>query len=135
MSDSAAVLFVNDTFYEAFRARDFDTMDQLWARRGPIACIHPGWRALTGREDVMQSWEGILGGEHTPDVACRGAEVFVEGDSAFVVCYEVIGTTVLAATNVFRREDGTWRLAHHQAGPCDLAPDAFGDEPEETPMQ
>ncbi len=135
MSESAAVLFVNQAFYDAFRGRDLDTMEQLWARRGPIACIHPGWRALTGREDVMQSWENILGGEHAPDVACRGAEAFVQGDGAFVVCYEVIGTTVLVATNVFRREDGSWRLVHHQAGPCDLAPEAFGEEPEDSPMQ
>ena len=48
---------------------------------------------------------------------------------------EAIGNTVHADTNVFRREEGAWRLAHHQAGPCDLGPDAFGDEPEETPMQ
>ena len=135
MSDSAAVLFVNEAFYEAFRARDFDTMDQLWARRGQVACIHPGWRALTGREEVMRSWQGILGGEHSPEVFCRGAEAFVERDIALVVCYEVIGSTVLVATNVFRREDGAWRLAHHQAGPCDLGPEAFGEEPEETPIQ
>ena len=62
-------------------------------------------------------------------------ETFVTGETAFVVCYEVIGTTVLVATNLFRKEDGAWRLAHHQAGPCDLSPATFGEEPDESPMQ
>ena len=135
MSARAAVLFVNDAFYDAFRSCDLETMEQLWAREEPVACIHPGWRALTGRAEVMESWQGILEGGSTPDIACRGAETFVTGETAFVVCYEVIGTTVLVATNLFRKEDGAWRLAHHQAGPCDLSPAAFGEEPDESPMQ
>ena len=135
MNERAAILFVNDAFYGAFRSCDLETMEQLWARRDPVACIHPGWRAMTNREEVMESWQGILEGGRTPDIACRGAEVFVTGETGFVVCYEVFGTTVLVATNLFRKEDGTWRLVHHQAGPCDLSPGAFGEEPDESPMQ
>lgn len=39
------------------------------------------------------------------------------GDAAVVLCEEHLETGVLLATNVFRREDGRWRLTHHQSGP------------------
>ena len=138
MTEVAAVLFVNDAFYEAFRARDIETMEQLWARESPVVCIHPGWRALTTRQEVMGAWQDILSSEGAPDIACRGAKAFVAGDSAFVVCYEVISGGVLVATNIFRKERGSWRLVHHQAGPCDLPTEAVldeGEEPEESAIQ
>lgn len=135
MTESTAVLFANDTFYAAFQGRDMAAMERLWARRAPVACIHPGWPALAGRDEVMESWRGILEGDSPPDIASRGAQAFVQGESAFVVCYELIGGGVLIATNVFVREEGDWRMVHHQAGPCNLVPDELG-EPEETgPLQ
>lgn len=129
MSESAAVLFVNEAFYAAFRDRDMETMDDLWARAAPVACVHPGWQALNDREEIMESWAGILGNPGSPQVICRNAEAFVLGEAAFVVCYEVIGENVLAATNVFVQEAGAWKLAHHHAGPCNAPPDL--DEEEE----
>ena len=128
MTERAAVLFVNQAFYEAFRARDMETMDQLWAREVPVACIHPGWRALTTRSDVMDSWRDILASDSVPEIACRGAQVFLSGETAFVICYEVVTGGVLVATNIYRKEQGAWRLMHHQAGPCDLPTHALEDE-------
>ena len=130
MTERAAVLFVNEAFYEAFRACDMETMDRLWSREAPVACIHPGWRALTTRAEVMDSWRDILASEDVPDVACRGAQAFLAGETAFVICYEVIGGGVLVATNIYRKEQGSWRLIHHQAGPCDLPTEAIQDEDE-----
>jgi hypothetical protein len=66
MSETAAILFANNAFYIAFRGRDLEAMDDLWAREAPVACIHPGWHALSGREDVMDSWEGILTNPNAP---------------------------------------------------------------------
>ena len=122
MTHSAAVLFVNEAFYAAFRDRDFATLEDLWARRAPVACIHPGWQALDQRAEIMESWQAILGNPDTPRILCRNAEAFVLGESAFVVCYEVLGDSVLVATNVFVQEDGAWKLVHHQAGPCNAPP-------------
>ncbi|MGF1607822.1 MAG: nuclear transport factor 2 family protein [Kiloniellales bacterium] len=135
MRDEASVLFANDAFYEAFRQRDLETMDKLWARRRPVACTHPGWRTLIGREEVMESWAGILGNPGSPAITCRNAIAFVEGDSAFVTCYEAVGGNVLAATNIFTLEDGQWRLVHHQAGPSELPLSALDDAPEPGPVQ
>jgi ketosteroid isomerase-like protein len=130
MSQAAAVLFVNEAFYAAFRDRDFATLEALWARRAPVACIHPGWQALDDREEIMESWEAILGNPDSPRIQCRNAEAFVLGESAFVICYEVLGEAVLVATNVFVREEGSWKLVHHQAGPCNAPPGLEDEEAE-----
>lgn len=47
---------------------------------------------------------------------CTHAQAHVlAGDVAFVTCHEVFDGGRLAATNVFVREDGAWRMVHHQA--------------------
>ncbi len=85
-----------------------------------MTCIHPGWDVLAGRDLVLESWTRILGGE-PPDVRCTSAEGHVlSADVALVTCHEVLEGGRLAATNVLVREDGAWRMVHHQASP--LAP-------------
>lgn len=133
MSETDAVLFANEAFYRAFADRDLKAMDEIWARALPIACIHPGWPALIGREAVMTSWRRILSGAGAPQIACREAEAFLRGEMAFVVCYEEITGQFLVATNVFAREGGRWKLVHHQAGPSPAPPAAEEDEPEPPP--
>ena len=111
------ILEANAAFYRTFTDRDADAMRRLWAERLPVACIHPGWDALSGREEVLSSWERILSSEESPEVRCTLAEAHVLGDVALVTCHEVLEGGRLAATNVFAREDGAWRLVHHQASP------------------
>ncbi len=120
--DDATVLFLNEAFYTAFRGRDLAAMGDLWAREAPVTCIHPGWEAIEGRETVLDSWRAILGGESSMEIRCFGAKVMLHGETALVVCYEALGGGLLAATNVFAREAGNWRLVHHQAGPCQTNP-------------
>jgi ketosteroid isomerase-like protein len=117
MTDEDAVLEANARFYDAFLKRDADAMDALWARTLPVACIHPGWSALRGRARVLASWRGILGNPEAPKLRCVGPSVHLLGESAFVICYEEIDGGRLLATNVFAREDGEWKMVHHQAGP------------------
>jgi hypothetical protein len=97
-------------------------MHALWARRTPVSCIHPGWPPVHGRDKVMSTWDGIL--EQPPKPAVRPVRevAHVVGDVGTVVCYEAIGTIILAATNIFVREDGAWRMIHHQAGLTERAP-------------
>lgn len=115
--DEVEVLLQNRAFYAAFRQRDFDSMDGLWAQRVQVACVHPGWQPIRGREQVMASWRAILGQAQVPQIRCEDATAHVLGDTAFVLCEEVLGEGRLVATNVFVREEGDWRLVHHQAGP------------------
>jgi len=116
MDDSDAVLAANLEFYRAFTMRDAEAMDGLWARRAPVACVHPGWPALADRDAVMESWWGILANPDSPRIACYDERVFLYGDTALVVCEEELDGGTLIASNWFVREDGVWRIAHHQAG-------------------
>jgi ketosteroid isomerase-like protein len=116
-SHELEVLEANEAFYRAFAERDADAMDGVWAVRHPVACIHPGWDVLDGREEVVASWRRILESGGAPEISASHAEARVLGDVAFVTCHEVIEDGVLAATNVFVREDGAWRMVHHQATP------------------
>ena len=115
-TDERAVLLANAAFYRAFAARDVEAMDALWARTVPVACIHPGWQVLNGREAVMASWRGILGGV-PPAIECSEEIARVAGSAAFVVCTERLDAGELVATNVFVQAirpptvpDGTARL-------------------------
>ena len=135
MSESAELLFANETFYHAFHGRDMEAMDALWARHGPVVCVHPGWQALMTRAAVMESWRGILSGPDAPSIACRKPRAQVKGELGFVVCYELVGQGVLVATNVFAREDGAWKMVHHHAGPCGSPPADLAKEPPAAPMQ
>jgi len=117
MTDRDAVLALNQAFYRAFTERNFAAMDALWAASLPVSCVHPGWGVLIGREAVMNSWEDVLGAPTGPVIEPRNERVMLYGDSALVLCEEVLGGAVLSASNLFMREDGAWRLVHHQAGP------------------
>jgi len=115
MSREIEVLEANEAFYRAFAARDVEGMEALWAQRAPVACIHPGWDVLDGREEVLRSFRALLESAGAPDIRCTAAQAHLLGEAAFVTCHELVSGARLAATNTFVREDGTWRLVHHQA--------------------
>lgn len=136
-SDERAVLDANAAFYAAFHARDLAAMEAVWARENPVACAHPGWTPLDGRDRVLRSWRAIFDGG-APEVRCDDARVNVYGGVAVLVCIERLSdvdTTQhgdMVATNVFVRERGVWLLVHHQAGP--MAADDDDDVEDEAPQ-
>ncbi len=122
-SDAAAsVIAANRAFYRAFGARDIAAIDRLWSRERPVACIHPGWDALTDRATVIRSWRQIIESPSAPHIVCRNEKASVLGEIAFVVCHEVLSEGILAATNIFARDEGAWKMVHHQASPLALMP-------------
>ncbi|HKK15197.1 MAG TPA: nuclear transport factor 2 family protein [Gammaproteobacteria bacterium] len=116
-NDNARLLAANQAFYDAFASGDFHTLSALWSRSDAVTVIHPGSRALHGRQAVMDSWEQILDTSGGSDIRCEDARAYVHGDYAYVICKEIFPVGRLIATNIFLREDGDWRMLHHQAGP------------------
>lgn len=114
----AEVLAANRKFYDAFSAGSLPEMNALWAQRTPGSCLHPGATALLGRQAIMKNWQELLGSSRF-ELRCQDASVTVSGGFAIVLCYEGARDQPahLAATNVFVREDGEWRMVHHHAGP------------------
>jgi hypothetical protein len=117
LTDTDAVLNANLDFYRAFNERSLKAMEALWATAAPVLCVHPGWTAVTGREPVLQSWRAILANPDAPRVMCHDDRAFLYGDVAIVQCEEELDTGHLIATNMFIRENGNWKMIHHQASP------------------
>ena len=110
-----AVLAAQSAFYAAFNGRDLKGMEALWARHTPVSCVHPGWNLLSGREAVLESWQAILQNPSQPRVVDAAERTQVLGEVALVVGRELVAGSPIAATNVFVREEGAWKILHHHA--------------------
>lgn len=116
MSDEHATLrAANHAFYDAFASGDEAAMDALWAIAAPVTCDHPGMPTLVGRDAVMGVWRRILAAGGAPGIHPTDVEVEVGGDVATVTCYERMEDGVMAAVNVFAREQGAWCMTSHRA--------------------
>src|SRR5690242_10994636 len=121
MPEREAILFANTAFYTAFTTRDYAAMEALWASHD-VGCVHPGWPPLKGRKSVLESWKNIMANPSSPDVSPRDAVALIHGDVAIVICLEIIKdregghAQAASATNVFVKEAGGWKIAHHHAG-------------------
>lgn len=119
---TAHALFATDAFYLAFRNKDVDAMDALWATRHDLCCIHPGWQVLHERNEIMETWQAILGNPNQGFPIAYGATALNWGTLIGVTCYEQLGEATLLATKLFTFEDAAWRLVMHSAGPCNEPP-------------
>ena len=106
-----ALLEANAEFYRAFRTGDMTAMASLWAGDDDILCIHPGHATLQGQGRVLESWFDILA--NPPEVTVEQPRALIRGTVGIVACVERIGKAHLAATNIFRMDDGEWRMIHH----------------------
>lgn len=112
-----AVRSANAAFYAAFEGRDLDAMSDVWEHTDRTTCVHPGWPVLQGWASVAASWFALFDGPQRLQFIVTDERVHVEGDVAWVTCnenlLEAATTSTVAATNVFVRVAGTWRLVHH----------------------
>jgi hypothetical protein len=119
------VAFANEAFYLAFESKDFEAMSHIWSSERQVICLHPGWSALVGRRDVLDSWNDILSNPQQGQVSFYGAQTIkMSDDTAAVVCYEQAGSNVMVATNLFATEQDRLCLVMHQAGFCAHPPSA-----------
>jgi len=130
MGDEQEILAGNLAFYTAFNAQDADSMALLWAEQAECVCLHPGSAAIHGRTAILRSWRAILGSRGAPHIDIESARVVMLGEAAMVLCCERVGdrrgsqSAILAATNVFVREQDRWRMVHHHASPIGHLVDA-----------
>ena len=130
MSENLAVKEADDRFFSALAAMftgDVTPMEDLWSHAddvvymGPVpGLFHKGWKAID--EDWVQQAKMKLGGS----IEVLERQITVEGDLAVV---HVVAKTksqdpedaasqfVIRGTNVFRKEDGAWKLIAHHSDP------------------
>ncbi len=134
-ADTAAVVAANAEFYAAVEAADLDRVDAAWVEppfAESVTCVHPGWPALRGRDEVLRSWALIMANTAYIQYFLTDVEVEVAGEVAVLNCTENILTSVgqaddatssalgggrVVATNVFRRVGDGWRLWAHHSSP------------------
>ena len=85
MSDREAVIEANQAFYLAFEGLEIERMEAVWLRDQRIACVHPGWRRLTGWGPIMTSWERIFKSAFEMQFELRDVAVTLNGDLAVVL--------------------------------------------------
>ena len=128
-AETAKILAANQEFYSALNEMftgKLDAMKELWSHAddvtymGPTANYERGWAA------VLKDWEGQaalkLGGKVTP----TNVQVIAGHDVAVVTDIEMGENTnaqgkvekiKLRATNIYRKEDGKWRMVGHHTDP------------------
>lgn len=121
MTDVDDVNEANAAFYAAHEARDLDAMIALWEQTDRAVCVHPGWPILRGWAQVEESWKRIFEGVGRNQFIITNSSVLVVGDMAWMALEENLvdrgDTHALAATNVFVRRDGLWKLIAHHGSP------------------
>lgn len=141
IDDCGDVLIANLAFYEAFSARDFDWMNEVWWDSPSVICIHPSHNPLVGSKAVLDNFKQMFGQElvgkdsrgggtePSPNAFMNPANIralSVRGTTASLVCDEEIfdkddfgsGRFVinkLLTTNVFRKIGGRWKMVHRHA--------------------
>ena len=132
----------NRAFYAAFEARDMEAMSAVWERTERVSVTHPGWPTLRGWDAVAASWDAIFGNTPYIQFFLTDERIEVVGDLAWVTVTENIlqaaagvepeddspklADAQVAATNVFVRDDGGWRMTVHHGSPVVLRGDAEG---------
>ncbi len=128
MSVETEVRAASQAFYSALNSMakgEAGTMSDVWSRGAQVTALHP-----IGGRDV--SWDNIAASfERVAQIASEGQIrltdqiIQIAGDMACESGTEE-GHLVLAGlrasidhgvTNVYRREDGVWKIIHHHADP------------------
>ncbi len=129
--DEGEVYKANEAFYSAFESLDIKEMEKVWLKEKYIQCIHPGWRLLTGWEDVMTSWRQIFENAKEMRFITTDVKVQVRESLAWVTQYENINSRVgreissgvILSTNIFEKRQERWHIIHHHGGPTMSPPE------------
>ncbi len=123
--DEGGVFKANEAFYHAFESLDIKEMEKVWLKEKYVQCIHPGWRSLTGWDDVIASWRQIF--ENTVEIRflLTDVKIQVRDSLAWVTLYENINSRVgretssgvILSTNIYEKRQDQWYIIHHHGGP------------------
>ncbi len=111
------VLAVNQEFYDAHERRDIEAMRSVWDHSQGAVCVHPGWPILRSWPVIEESWRRIFSGPGRNQFIVTNIAATGAGDVVWVTLDENLveggSTGTIAATNVFARIEGRWKLTLH----------------------
>lgn len=120
------VTWVKTALYEAELALhngDAAPRRALWSRAEPVSVLG-AWRSATGQRELDELFAALAEGfSDCTSYAFELRSYDVMGDMAYTAGFEHTSASVngqprtytLRATQVYRREDGAWRVAHRHA--------------------
>ena len=120
-----------DQFYKALNdiiAGDIEPMKEIWSHADDVTYLDPSGAFLVGWDDVLASWQKQadlnIGGDVHPENLHM-----IEVDNLAVTHNFEIGTShlwggsepvTIRVTNVFRKEDGKWKIISHHTDLMDI---------------
>ena len=129
MSEKDAVEAAADKFFAALNTMftgDLGPMKELWSHADDVVYMGPAGVFLVGWSAVLEDWEKQaalkLGGEiHSVERQVTvGERIAVTHHRASGTNLDADGNAVdvtMRGTNVFRKEDGQWKLIAHHGDP------------------
>lgn len=126
-------------FYGAFSTGDANAMSEVWSDISHVRCVHPGMESIEGRDAVMESWRQILSSTAAPleddddedeplfSIDPERVRIDICGSTAICSCVErTQNGGQLEAINIYKRENGSWKMTLHQAGPVVMMASTMG---------
>jgi ketosteroid isomerase-like protein len=121
MSKEDDVRTVSDKFYTGLSGMQFSALPEIWSQRDDVTAMHPMGGEEVGWQAVRTSFEQAAGAMTDSRVDLIDQRICVGEDLAYETGVErgharIAGEPVEfehRVTNVYRLEDGQWRMVHH----------------------
>lgn len=123
--DAEGVRAAAETFYSALNVMftgELEPMKEVWSHKDDVTYMGPGGGFRLGWKQILADWETQaalkLGGKVEP----KEMRITVGHDLAIVSNYEIgqnvsadgkPQTVTIRATNLFRKENGNWKMIGH----------------------
>lgn len=127
-----------DAFYEALNAMlegDIGPMEEVWSHEDYVTLMGPFGGRWVGWNDVRTEFKQEAQMHLHGRVEARDLLVRAQGDYGYTICDERGETMSIAgrptvidhrATNIYKRENGRWKLIHHHTDEAPALQEATG---------
>jgi ketosteroid isomerase-like protein len=126
MSTDTEVRRASERFYSALNTMvngNADPLSEVWSHSATVTTMHPIGGREVGWESVGGSWSQVAKMATDGKIGIEDQVIQIDGNMAYEVGTErgqmtLAGKEVPIAnrvTNVYRRENGDWKMVHHHA--------------------
>jgi len=130
MSTEDEVRNASNQFYAALNKMvngSSQSLSDIWSHGPSVTTMHPIGGREIGWKDVWATWDQTAQVASDGQVRLEDQFIRVVGDMAYEIGMENAGFSIagqkvtdkVRVTNIYQKEDGTWKIVHHHS---DLSP-------------
>jgi len=130
MSTEDEVRNASNQFYAALNKMvngSSQSLSDIWSHGPSVTTMHPIGGREIGWKDVWATWDQTAQVASDGQVRLEDQFIRVVGDMAYEIGIENAGFSIagqkvtdkVRVTNIYQKEDGTWKIVHHHS---DLSP-------------